>query len=435
MAIFANASYSDPVRALTIKALEKRQADLAAAQAKEELPTSMPSPWQGLAHVAGSIGDAMQQSRIENAVAARRADLAKLISGVDPAKGPDPTQLAGIMGADPDLGTKYLEMAQRAREAEATRAGEMERLKLSEAGATGRTGMTTASSEKLAAERIAAEQAAAAKLAENQSLLEQQKAEERRQAEADQAARTAAENEKNRLAQAEQGQPEMVRMQKALNEGRITPADFEAWKRKQTMPSATDQKANLELKSGYIESASALDQLREADELLGKGIYTGAGGGIQQGIGRWAPERVGKALGADPETTKRTERYNTIMNSEAISDMARRLKGATTEKEMAAFVAINNDPNATLQTKQAALRVLLSKVEAHVSAQGDAIRASGGELPKVSSYKDAQAAKQLSPEDKAASVANAKAAIARNPARRDEILKTLKANGIDIEGL
>jgi hypothetical protein len=101
MAIFASTTtsgYSDPMRAMTIKALEQRQKDLLAQQAAQPgiTPENTQTPIQGLAHVANAAVDAMRSRRVDEAAAGQRAALAQAMLGHDPAKGFTPQQLSVI---------------------------------------------------------------------------------------------------------------------------------------------------------------------------------------------------------------------------------------------------------------------------------------------------------------------------------------------------
>ena len=77
MAIFASTTLgsSDPSKAMNIKALEARAQALAAAQAKQEVPQSMPSPWQGASHVFNQAADAFATKRADWAAQQQRRNL------------------------------------------------------------------------------------------------------------------------------------------------------------------------------------------------------------------------------------------------------------------------------------------------------------------------------------------------------------------------
>ena len=91
MAIFASTTLgtSDPSKAMNIKVLEARAQALAAAQAKQEVPTSMPSPWQGASHVFNQAADAFATKRADRQAAQQRQELAALHKS-DRARGPEP---------------------------------------------------------------------------------------------------------------------------------------------------------------------------------------------------------------------------------------------------------------------------------------------------------------------------------------------------------
>jgi hypothetical protein len=168
-------------------------------------------------------------------------------------------------------------------------------------------------------------------------------------------------------------------MTQALREGRISQEDYDAWKTKQTTPAASEMKAGNELQNTYLSTQGAIGDLKEARDLLGPegtGIRAGAGGGSTQIGAKWG----GDALGlSDPKLTQRTERYNQIMSAEAITTMAEKLKGASTDFEMRQFIALMNDPNAEGKTKKQALDNMIAKAEAHAALQQDQLKR--GKLP------------------------------------------------------
>jgi hypothetical protein len=128
MAIFASTTLgaSDPLKAMSIKALEKRQADAMAqaAQAPGITPENTQTPIQGVGHVVNQIADQMNVMRSERATAARREALAQVMAGVDWEKGPTSQQIALMHSADPDLTMKIISEAHQARENAKNRAQE-----------------------------------------------------------------------------------------------------------------------------------------------------------------------------------------------------------------------------------------------------------------------------------------------------------------------
>src|SRR6478736_417568 len=87
MPVFASTTtsgYSDPLKAMSIKALEQRykemQAQQAAAQQGMFTPENTQTPVQGLAQVANVAVDAMRSRRADEATAAGRNELAGIIA-------------------------------------------------------------------------------------------------------------------------------------------------------------------------------------------------------------------------------------------------------------------------------------------------------------------------------------------------------------------
>ena len=127
MAIFASTTtsgYSDPMKALSIKALEQRQKDMLAQMAAQPgiTPENTQTPIQGFGHLANQLGDQFRQGRVEAATAARRQELAGVMAGVDWDKGPTPQQIAQINSADPELAKQALMTLAENRRAAATNA-------------------------------------------------------------------------------------------------------------------------------------------------------------------------------------------------------------------------------------------------------------------------------------------------------------------------
>jgi len=179
MAIFASTTtsgYSDPLKAMSIKALEARYKDMQAQQAAAQqgmfTPENTQTPVQGLAQVANVAVDAMRSRRADEATAAGRNELAGVIA--QGPQGPNgqwsPQQQAVMSRRSPDDLTKiwqqYHDDKQNVRTEGGlnTRADALNTTNLAinkqttdtsranvqdqEAGATGRTGMTLASKEK-----------------------------------------------------------------------------------------------------------------------------------------------------------------------------------------------------------------------------------------------------------------------------------------------
>jgi len=183
MAIFASTTLgnNDAIRANTIKALEKRQADLLAQQAQQQPDTAtMATIPGGIGHVLGIVGDNMREARTGEALKANRAELSNVIAQIDPATGPTPAQGAVIARLAPEVFKDYMSQQQerwrvgqeqsgmnRRTDAqiagtENTAAGNRRSAEgiaqAREAGETGRTVIQTTSNEAIAGNRIGSEE-------------------------------------------------------------------------------------------------------------------------------------------------------------------------------------------------------------------------------------------------------------------------------------
>ena len=120
-------SYSDPVRALNIKALEKRHAEMLQAQAQMGAitPENTQTPVQGMGHVLNQLGSSMQAGYAERKAQDARDRLSAVMAGIDWEKGPTPQQLAFITNANDALGTKLIEQGATSRENQRTRQHEV----------------------------------------------------------------------------------------------------------------------------------------------------------------------------------------------------------------------------------------------------------------------------------------------------------------------
>jgi len=383
-------TYSDPLRAHSIKALEQRHKDMLAAAAKAGAitPENTQTPIQGFGHLANQLGDSFQQSRVDQAAAAQRQMLAQTIAGMDP-NNPKPQELAVISTADPEMAKQMLtQLAEHRRaqmQSETQRRGQDLSLQASQEGnatsratnqatvdatLSGQSNQAAMETARLEAAKAAATEAA--RVAEiskgqDQTFTAAQAAQKRLDDE------TAAAAQENRL-QSRPTDLEVVKADRALARGEIDQATRDAIVSKATAPSATEMKAGNELQNASLDTQGAISDLKEARDLLGPdgtGIRAGAGAGFAQTGAKWGGDRAGLT---DPKLTQKTERYNQIMSAEAITAMAQKLKGASTDYEMKAFVALMNDANAEPANKVRALNAMIAKAEAHAALQQDQMK-------------------------------------------------------------
>jgi len=328
MAIFASTTLgsSDPARAMSIKALEARAQALAQANAQQQMPASLPSPWQGASQVLNQAADAFASKRADQAAAQRRQDLAGVMAGVG-AEGPNPQQLAQITSADPDIGKLYAQQAFQARQ----------------------------SAEELAARKEMAAQKAAA----DQAYLAQQ----------------------DKLSQAH---PQSDIGKLTADVGRKpTEEEIQAEIRKKTQPSPSEQAAMGQARDENINLQTTAAKLAEAADLLNKGIYSGAGAGAKTDYGQAASTiGVGGLVGIDPETTARSKRYSQIMSSEVVAQL-KALKGPASNKDMEWATSTVNDPSAPLENKRKALDILRAQMAAHLQSSEQTLKGMGTAPVKV----------------------------------------------------
>jgi hypothetical protein len=107
-------SYSDPLRAMTIKALQERQKSLESQQV--DMP-SMLSPWQGVSYALDKFMHGLNEGRTQRAETAAEQGRAALMGQIDPTTGATEQQIAQMGQFDPEMMQAL--WADRARRAQA----------------------------------------------------------------------------------------------------------------------------------------------------------------------------------------------------------------------------------------------------------------------------------------------------------------------------
>src|SRR5262245_41377749 len=99
--------YRDPLKAMSIKALQKRQEAAALAAAKaQEMPQQIANPWQGVAHLTGILGSEMREGQVGRALQEQQAGMNALMGQIDPATGATQAQIAAMGAFDPEVATQ-----------------------------------------------------------------------------------------------------------------------------------------------------------------------------------------------------------------------------------------------------------------------------------------------------------------------------------------
>jgi hypothetical protein len=486
MAIFASTTtsgYSDPLRALTIKALEKRQADLLAQQAQQQMPETIATPIQGFGYLANQIGDQMRSGRADAALAAKRDELARVQAGIGP-EGPNPQQLAQVGAADPGLRDLYLKQIADARAAAAAHAqetsmqtgrqkfeGEQKGLDRGETQATRKqsaeqftatqdltkseSALTRQSARDLAtqSQRANADLAQAerdTKVAENaldrasksgdqqamiaaQSNLEEAKAKHGLARDAANNLATASEGEKTRTATAALPASPEGKIKADEAKGFLTPEERVTALKPEIKPAVIT--GATAAKETYTQHKLSLEKLDQAKELLDKGIYTGR----MQDV-----KTIGSQITpfGDKEKADRTSTYNSLVDEKAIDTMSKTLKGQSTDFEMKEFKKIFNNPNSSDADRYRAMDRLIRAARSDLTTHAEAVKAYGGDTKRIdeelASIKGGggpkAAAPTMTPDEVNTSLDNARAAIS---AGKDPqfIKEQLRKNGIDPKGL
>jgi len=313
MAIFASTTLgsSDPSKAMSIKALEARAQALQAAQAKQEMPQSLPSPWQGASLLANTAADAFAARRADQAAGARRQELAGVMSGIGP-EGPNPGQLAQITGADPELGKMYAQQAFTARQ----------------------TAADLAARREMAAEKYKQDEAAA--------VSQEQRVQGRAQTDA-------------------------ARVKQDLAAGRISQEEADAALKKLTAPSPGDQEKITKAQTENIDLQASGQGLDKALELLNTGkVYSDSGlAGLRTELGQSVPKVLQGVAGVDPESTDISKRYSQLMKAQVLP-ILNKLKGSMSNADREWAVATIDNPSSTIAAKKDVILMLKARLDAEL---------------------------------------------------------------------
>jgi hypothetical protein len=408
MAIFASTTtsgYSDPMKAMTIKALEKRQADMLAAQLKggEITPENTQTPVQGFGHLFNQLGDQMREGRVEAAAAARRQELANVMAGIGP-EGPTAQQMAQIHSADPELGAKLVQQAFEARQSKAQQAFQSGENALTR----GETQASRQQQGELAREQMGVTKSEAALTRQQQLDLATQSqksqfelAEAQRRFDAGQADLNRAHQTGDKQMQIEatqklealksdlqmkqdaaKAQSDQGKIKRDVQGGFLTPEEGATALKPEPKPAAV--KGLAEAKTAYTNHAQEIGNLERAKGILDKGINTGPYAGAATGVANLSGGYLG-----DKEKAQRTTDFNNIINAETIKRMSETLKGASTDFEMKKFIEVYNNPNASDEARRTALDNLITAAKIGKDTHGASVKAFGGDTAEI----DAQLSK------------------------------------------
>lgn len=430
------------------KILAQQQGDILA-------PRQIESWTQGAAQLAQTAVNALQQGSAASEESAGRAQMAAAMAGIDWTKGPSPEQLQTIAMLDPDTGQRIMEQsASRAMEELKYKRGiersdfEFQRTQADQIADEARQAAQRATETGAAHEYETGKEATIDERERLQQIETEKRAavtaEAKAKAEADakklgfitgdEAAARGGDPTKTYKASADGSTLEEVKPEAPLTEegklalalkrGEITQEVYDAAIKKETQPSGVGGPANLKVlydqQDQYINTTSAIGQLKRAQSLIDQGIDWGNLAGVRTWTGS------GGMMGEDAKAlAQRTKDYNSIMNQEAIAAMSQALKGATTDTEMNRFIADMNDQAMDPKIKRQKIDVMLAKAQAFNEMQAARIKQMdpNSELPSVGAAK-------ITPEMEADLLAGARAAISQG-ADAALVKKRLVDKGVD----
>ena len=335
MAIFASTTLgsSDPSKAMSIKALEARAQALAAAQAKQEAPTSLPSPWQGAGLVMNQAADAFATKRADQAAAQRRQDLASIMSAGGTRR-PEPA----AVGADHrcairNIGKTYMQEIAAAAVAGGSDPGPEGGGRRGGQGRRGGGGRRRKGGCGRGRRRTGAQ------------------------------------------------------IEESVRAGQQTPEQAAEERGKAFGPNPAEIKARSDQENTHIEAQSFVNSLAEAQDLVNTGVYNGKGAAYQGEYGKGLTGYATDFIGAtDPKTTQRDDRYNKIMNTVA-TQMTAAMKGSQSDKELTLALDTARNPNATKEAKQQALDVIIKKAQLHAQVSEEGVKSLKGSPKYLEPYK------------------------------------------------
>jgi hypothetical protein len=331
MAIFASTTLGtgDPSRAMNIKALEARAQALAAAQSKQEMPTSMPSPWQGAGYLANTVADAVATKRADQQAAEQKQQLAALMGQVGP-EGPNPQQLAGITARDTDLGKMYATQAFQSRQNAAD----------------------IAARKEMAAEKYKQDEAAA--VAQEERL------------------------------KARPPNDDLINLKRGLQQGILTQEEYDARVKKLNAPPPAEQKLIGEQQSANIDLQASGQDLDKALELLDTGkVYSNSGlAGLRTEHGQSVPKVLQGITGVDPESTDISKRYSQLMKTQVLP-ILNKLKGSMSNADREWAVATIDNPSSTVEAKKDVIRRLKTHLDAELKQSNINLKNTGATAVQV----------------------------------------------------
>jgi hypothetical protein len=379
----ATSGYRDPLKAMTIKALEERQKATALATAKSAEPETIANPMMGMAHIANILGSQMDEGRAASALSGNRQALAQVMAGINQDTGPTSEQLAQVAQYDPDLGNKMYEEAMRTRREAA--AAQAQRDFQHQENIDTRTGQAALQDDQQQAQADAARISAENAVKTATTLNERQAAEKRLEEINTEQAKIADDKRASDEAQRKEALPQ-------TNSGKIEqdfkngaygdPATPEAQKLRDAAlakentvtggfggPAGIKAVQDLRSKGNVIDTG--LDNMDEAERLVPNVLQgelavkamdvMASGGSLGLDFMKWASEKAGHPI--SQQQIEATQRYFQIMDLNALTQMSTTLAGSDSDRDVQTFKNILASRNSTPDQKLTAIRQLRKSLE------------------------------------------------------------------------
>jgi hypothetical protein len=378
-------NYRDAMRGMTLKALQDRQTALANQSVQAAQPQQIRSPLQGIAGIGDVIGANIREARGAAAIQSGRQRMAELLAGGLQ----NPQDMAEAMTIDPETTMKYQEQQwanqnqqqlfqhQDTEQQQGFKHADAEQQATIQANKDAADAQVRAS-QAADAVRYGHEDKSAATLAQTNAATAAKAAET--------AAGVATTQYTREIAEKQEGPvpPEVATKyggDVAQNPGRYkynpTTGDVTPITPQMMGPGAL--KPLYDQQDKYVQTASTVNQLQTAKDLLRQGINWGRlEGPMKTQLGA-----SGVGSKEDQDQAQRTIRYNSIMGGQALLSLAETLKGASSDKDVAVFMTIMNNDAMSPEEKSKAIDDMIAKVNSNLELQRTRIQQLGGEMPKA----------------------------------------------------
>jgi len=383
MANFASTTLgnSDALKALNIKALEKRLADqqMQQAQAQPDM-ASMGTIPGGIGHVLGVAAEGFKEMQAASALKANKEELAQAIARTAKNGGvATPEDQAIIVRVAPEIYKDYQAKELAQWTTNKTEEGLNKRNEVT--SDTTRFGYNKSAETQLETNRLTNTTSKGNTEAQIEAtrVLEEKKVEAAKAAALEKARVDAQAKVDEEYRQRERPSSDAAKIMEDVRQGRITAEQGDALIRKLTQNSPGDEKLLISEREKAVGYQSELKQLDRAFDIINspKGIHSGNAliTPAKTAFGSVIPQSIG---GPDDETQANTMEFNRIMKSQGLQNLMQ-MKGASSDRDVTLNLEIANNPAEPLARRKEALNIARNKLYTLYKAnEEDIARISGG---------------------------------------------------------